>query len=312
MPDQLAYLLNYAVLAPSAHNAQPWRFRIDDRMVSFFKDVSRNRAIADPHGRETTIAVGAALLTFQVAISRFGIRHRVEIHDAGNPVALVVAGEGPVESYDPALFAGIVQRVTCRMGFDETPIPADLQKAMALDADVEGANLSLVLGDESKSSLAALIAEADRVQFSDSQFRQEHAKWVRNADAHDQVGTADEGAAGFFSTMFRSLGSGGSRAAKDEKLATDAPLLGVISTPGDDQDDWIKAGCALQRVLIRAAAAGFSSSMLNQPVEVASMRPAVSSAVGRRDYAQLIFRMGRAPRDIPHAPRRPVGEVLDA
>jgi len=318
LPEQLAYLLNYAVLAPSGHNSQPWRFRIDDQTVSFYKDMTRTRPVVDPHGRETTIAVGASLITFRVALSRFGIRHRMEIRDAGNPVAVVIAGEGPIEAYDEALFTGIMRRVTCRMGFDHTPVPADLQRAMVADAAAEGAALSLVVGDDGKQSLASLVSEANHIQFASPEFREEHAKWVRHTGSADRDGISEAStggaakATGLIATMLRTFRSGGSQAARDEKLAAESTILGVVSTPGDDQDDWIKAGMATQRILLRAAAAGFSSSMLNQPIEVATMRPAVASTVSRRDYPQMIFRMGHAPRDIPHAPRRPVGDVLDS
>ena len=35
---KLEFLLNYAVLAPSAHNTQPWRFRLVDDLVELYAD----------------------------------------------------------------------------------------------------------------------------------------------------------------------------------------------------------------------------------------------------------------------------------
>lgn len=43
-------LLRFAVLAPSGHNAQPWRFSIRQGSVDFFADRSRRLEVVDPFG----------------------------------------------------------------------------------------------------------------------------------------------------------------------------------------------------------------------------------------------------------------------
>ncbi|MFN9911868.1 MAG: nitroreductase family protein, partial [Pirellulaceae bacterium] len=41
MPDRLRFLLQYAVLAPSSHNTQPWKFRIESNRIDLFMDETR-------------------------------------------------------------------------------------------------------------------------------------------------------------------------------------------------------------------------------------------------------------------------------
>jgi hypothetical protein len=65
---------------------------------------------------------------------------------------------------------------------------------------------------------------------------------------------------------------GKGQAAKDEQLAAGSPVLAVLGTEGDSAVDWLTAGQALSRVLLRAAAEGVSSSFLNQPIEVEALR----------------------------------------
>ena len=37
--EQLKFLLNYAILAPSSHNTQPWLFKIvDDNMIELYAE----------------------------------------------------------------------------------------------------------------------------------------------------------------------------------------------------------------------------------------------------------------------------------
>lgn len=40
--EQLKFLLNYAILAPSSHNTQPWLFKIvDDNIIELYADRTR-------------------------------------------------------------------------------------------------------------------------------------------------------------------------------------------------------------------------------------------------------------------------------
>jgi len=39
--ERLEFLLRFAVLAPSSHNSQPWRFEIGEGAIKIFLDFSR-------------------------------------------------------------------------------------------------------------------------------------------------------------------------------------------------------------------------------------------------------------------------------
>src|SRR5690242_20340071 len=69
---KLQFLLHYAVLAPSTHNTQPWRFNIAHNTVELYVDYSRALPVADPQGREAVISCGAALFYLRAAIRYFG------------------------------------------------------------------------------------------------------------------------------------------------------------------------------------------------------------------------------------------------
>ncbi|MCY7390333.1 MAG: Tat pathway signal protein, partial [Leptolyngbyaceae cyanobacterium CAN_BIN12] len=45
---QLRELVRYATLAPSSHNTQCWKFRLDDRSISILPDLSRRCPVVDP------------------------------------------------------------------------------------------------------------------------------------------------------------------------------------------------------------------------------------------------------------------------
>lgn len=94
---------------------------------------------------------------------------------------------------------------------------------------------------------------------------------------------------------------------RSRKLALAAPLLAFVTTEDDTPAEWLRAGRALQRVLLGLTAAGVSASFLNQPVEVPELRAELRRQTGGR-VPQLLLRVGYGP-EVPATPRRPAAEV---
>jgi hypothetical protein len=98
-------------------------------------------------------------------------------------------------------------------------------------------------------------------------------------------------------------------AATHETLARGSPLLVVLSTTVDNNESWLATGQGLERLLLVAAASGFSASYLNQPIEVPELRRRLADDLGAARYPQLVLRIGRGPA-VPHSPRRSLTDVL--
>jgi hypothetical protein len=98
--------------------------------------------------------------------------------------------------------------------------------------------------------------------------------------------------------------------AKDRELADASPLLAVLGTDGDQLRDWLLAGQALDRVLLVACRHGLQASYLNQPIQVASLRPKLQNLAGG-DFPQILLRLGHPVDVVPTAPRRDVAEVIE-
>jgi hypothetical protein len=110
--------------------------------------------------------------------------------------------------------------------------------------------------------------------------------------------------------VVRTFDLGKGQAAKDRELAEHSPLLSVLGTDGDSPREWLTAGQALERILLRACSHGLTSSFLNQPIEVEAIRPRLAAAIasaGRQ--LQLVLRFGYGP-DLPPTPRETVANLL--
>ena len=190
----------------------------------------------------------------------------------------------------------------------------DLIRELAEEAETEGAWLA-VLRDDARAELARLVAEADRMQMHDPSFRRELAVWVHGDrdGSHDGMPGHALGLPGVLKRVgplaIRTFDLGKGAAAHDEKLIEASPLLAVLGTDGDTTRDRLAAGEALSHVLLRATQDDVDASFLNQPIEVAELRPKVAELAGRAGVPQLVLRLGRGPEAKP-TPRRPVGEIL--
>ena len=324
--EQARFAVACAILAPSSHNTQPWKFVLVDDGLLVVADRSRSLPVIDPFDRELIISCGAALFNLRVVFARFGVPVEVTTFpQVGDPdvvarVAFVAAGAAPAAGAAAAdlgkLFDAIPLRATNRRPYVEEPLPAELLDGLRTASAVEGIELRLIDALADRERLAALVADADRRQFGDAHFRRELASWIHPSRSHDGMPADSQGirqltdaATPVVAMAIRTFDLGGGVAASHERLARGSPLIAVLSTEVDDNEAWLLTGQALERVLLVAAKAGCSASYLNQPIEVPELRARLAAETGAAKYPQLVLRIGRGPV-VPHAPRRPLEEVL--
>lgn len=316
--DRLEYLLQYAILAPSPHNTQPWLFRINASDVEVHADPRRRLRCADPQGRQMSIACGAALFNLRVAAEYFGQSYRVELcPEPGEPMLLArltIHAGGETSSEDIILFHAIVERHTNREAFQPQPVPEAVFGELMEAASVEGASLTQV-DEGARVQVSQWIAEADRRQWADRAFRKELAQWVRTDAEHqaDGIPTRELGVQDWLAfagpAIVRTFNRGNDQAARDADIALRSPTLAVLATDGDDPGEWLRAGQALERVLLVAQSEGVAVSYLNQPLELEDLRGGVASVCGGKTFPQILLRLGEGP-SVPPTPRRDVHGLL--
>src|SRR5512134_2886594 len=76
--EVMTFLVRYAVLAPSGHNTQPWRFAVGEEGIAVFADYTRRLPVTDPDNRELQMSIGAAVMNLRVAAQHFGFGCRVD------------------------------------------------------------------------------------------------------------------------------------------------------------------------------------------------------------------------------------------
>jgi hypothetical protein len=316
--ERLRFLLSYAVLAPSKHNAQPWLFEIEGDELRLYGDHRRSLHVVDPSDRQKAIGCGAAIFNLRVAAAHFGYATSVEV-TAGSRRDGLLARARLEERRPPtpemeALFRAIPRRRTNRLPLDSRDPPRGLVATLAREAGLEEAALRPVEEHE-RPVMADLIAEGDRRQWKDSRFRAELAAWSRTNGSRRQDGMPGyahglSDALSYLRPLVARLADAGPvEADRDRRRALGTRSLLLLETHGDAPADWLAAGQALERVLLRATADGLYASYFGAPVELPELRLHLRAALGERGYPQLVFRLGYG-LEVKPTPRRPVQAVL--
>lgn len=310
--SMLAALVRYAVMAPSSHNSQPWRFRIQGDRIELSADRDRRLPIADPEDRELHISLGCALENLLIAIERNGFGHEVEyrIDDEGETVTAVVhlsdVGE-PAPFRPRELFDAIEHRRTSHGIYQERPVDAvalaSLQ-ACRIDDDME---LHLVTDRSVLDEVESMVATADAVQFANPAFRDELAHWV---------GEGAFGASWFIAKMgqlaIAHLNLGGRFARRDAERFSSAPVFGLIVARQDDHRTHMRVGQMFERIYLTATARGLGLQPMSQLAEVQDIRAELVDLVAGSGWiAQQPFRLGYPSETEKRTPRRPLDAVVD-
>jgi len=224
--------------------------------------------------------------------------------------------KAPVTAMERRMLAALPHRHTHRGAFDPGGVPATLLAGLQHDALAEGATLALIDSPGKYAKLAALAAEATRMQALNPAAREEILRWSRapGSPARDGVPAAAFAPAG--------AAVSGRLAPRDFDLGRHLGLLpgpgpdgpppaatAVLVTLGDSRADWLRAGQALHRVLAHAATAWVSASLHTQPLEVPAIRDLIRVRLALPGVAQMLLQFGPA-RSGMASPRRPVPDLL--
>ncbi|WP_214108657.1 Acg family FMN-binding oxidoreductase [Acrocarpospora catenulata] len=288
-------LLVAAGEAPSVLNTQPWRFRVVRReYVELYADQDRRLTVLDPRGRSLHVSCGAALLNMRLAIRQAGYHPLVWLRPSPDAqpdllAAIRLRQTEPARTRERELYAAIPARRTNREPYTGDPVPPDLMADMKIAASREGAAL-IFLSREAVSSMLEYVAMAEDELAHSLDYLAELTKWSLPDYVRGPMPVDDP-------PLTRALGK------RDRMAEFEArPQLAVLTTPGDRAADWLRAGQALERVLLVATAGGLATSFLNQPLDVRDMRRHTDPR-HRRGHPQMIIRFGYGP-PVGRAPRR--------
>lgn len=315
--EEREVLVRAAILAPSMHNTQPWRFRFRGRTVEVHRDPKFELPVEDPERRMLLISTGAAVFNLRVAAARLGYDTAVALHDA---VAGTLAAELELSKLTDAdaaetlaeLYPYVARRRTSRAPFTDQPVPLPMRMTLVSAAADEGAMLEWVVEPSRREWLLKLTAEANLHESSDPERVAERRRWVGGVRDRDGVPSASLGPRPRQRPApVRDLAVDRDDRARPSERFEEESALAVLATRYDTPRAWLQAGQALERILLTATRHGVASSLLNQAVEHSDLRWLIRDPLTGWSEPQVVLRLGYGP-DAPPTPRRPAEEFIDA
>ena len=316
------YLIEVAARAPSVHNTQPWRFKVTEHEVELYAD-TRRQLLEDPAGREMIISCGAALFGLRLAIRSLGYQPAVELlpEPSRRLLARVRPGRpAAMTSDERAMLQAVPHRHTHRGPFEPGSLPNGLLARLRDDVTAEGATLAVVDRGPVYQKLTGILAAWSRsrdlypTSRAGVQSRAETDRWTRQVGGQARDGVP---ASAFPAVTSREPGRLPER---DFDLGRGwglvpsgggpAPVTAIMVTPIDDEESWLRAGQALQRLLLRAAARWVFASLQTEPLQATSVRAQLRSGLPLEGTPQMLLQLGVARATRPTA-RRPAGELAE-
>ncbi|QEA38290.1 Tat pathway signal protein [Pistricoccus aurantiacus] len=313
----LKEIVRYATLAPSGHNTQCWRFRIENRAIAILPDLSRRTPVVDPDDHHLHVSLGCATENLAQAARAFGFMGN-GVFSAASDGAITVPLERSRAQESP-LFKAIPHRQCTRSDFDGKPL--SLEELHRLEAAGTGHGVALLMLTEREAMEKVLeyVVQGNRMQVDNPNFVRELERWIRFSDG-EAIRTGDGLPARVTGSppaprwlgrlLFRAFFRAKPENDKYARHIRSSAGIAVFVSNRDDKAHWIEAGRCYQRFALQATALGIRNAFINQPVEEAGLRPEFAKALGLGDgRPDLVVRFGRG-REMPKSLRRPVEAVL--
>ncbi|MES5819813.1 nitroreductase [Streptomyces sp. RG80] len=320
-PTHATALIAAATAAPSLHNSQPWRFRYRgaDRSVELRADLDRAMPRTDPDGRALHLGCGAALFNLRVAGAHFGERADTRLlPDPAEPVLLATVRLTDTDAPDhdlARLFPAVARRHTSRHPFEQRSIPVAIETELREAAELEGARL-LFPDPWHVESLLDHVRDVEGRDLLDADRLEDVRRWTR-------IGREESEAAvdGILDTAFGPRKQGGRAPVRDfagrravpgrpAAVFENAPRLALLGTAADHPADWLRAGQAMERVLLLATHHGLATSLTSHALEHKDLRELARDPGSTMGFVQMVLRLGYGPTGAT-TPRRPLEQVLE-
>lgn len=322
--DVSRQVVEFAVRAPSVHNTQPWRFVATATGLDLYADRSRQLAALDPGGRQLTISCGAALGMARLATCALGYSCTVELlpeEDLDHLARLTIGDPVSPPEDVVTLVRQAGRRRTVRDRFDPVPLTSAARTVLERETGEGGAWLQWLDSVPERIALAVLTDRADRIQQADPAFRAEIVRWRRpDETASDGIIPAalpelpgllrasDVPLREFLPTRSDLADSADPQ---HRPMPAERPDLALVCTRHDGPTDWLRAGEALARVLLRAASLDIAASPLGQALDLSWTRRRLRTELALTGHPQVALRLGHAHLAGHPTPRRPLSEVLE-
>lgn len=318
-PD-IKTIIEYAAMAPSAHNTQPWKFKVQGHFIKLIPDYSKVLPVSDADHHELFISLGCALENLVIASSQLGYNSNImyDLTDGAEEILIHLFEDGLISGH--RLFESIPERHVNRSNFLNAEIPIEALQQLHKVSASDNVSVSMIINKDLKHKVAELLKKAAFVQFKRKEYKKELLHWIRfNEKAalnhKDGLRYASMGlpevnpVIGDF--LFTHFATPGGEAKKAELLADESPALVVFASAENSKKNWISLGRSFERFALAATRYGIAHAHMNMICEEAELRNELKQMISIKEEPLLLIRIGYSDKIMPSSYRHEINELVE-
>ncbi len=315
--DQLRFFIKFAVLAPSGHNSQPWKFNVNDNSIAILIDQARSLSKSDPFQRQLYLSLGCALKNILIAADYYGFEIAVDYQESNDQVAKITfkKKQNQIISENHLVFSIPNRRTNRNKYLQEIPnenfiswLKTNSNDELQIDFIAEKSML-LQIAD---LSVGALIETMDNPNFRD-----ELSQYLKSNFTNSKIGMP-----GFShgipaaisliaSPLIRRINLNRVSIKKDAELLNKfTPSFVVVSSKNDHKNDWLKVGQIYQHIALEAEKNNLKTALLAAPIQNENYNSKLQQLLKLKHRPQLLFRLGYCESNMRPTPRLSSSEVI--
>jgi hypothetical protein len=326
--EKIKFLLQYAILAPSTHNSQPWLFKIKEGFCEVYYDKNLRLPYADPEGRDLFISVGCAIENLIIASKYLDVFESIAFdhYVDDNPIAIVKFKNLNTKKLQPnlnfkPLTETILKRINARGIFqnkkvDQEIINSILSRIKNDNYLLDQIDVKFINSKEKIKKIASLTAQGIQKAYKDPLFRKEMSKWL-----HNSMTSKKEGLPGYalkvsmilsfiLPTLVRFKDLGNLLGKLNKKSINSAPLVCIINTSNENPYTWLQVGRLAERLMLEFNKHLYQTSIFVAAIEMGDSQKEVQNLLKTNKKPQFLFVVGQIDSLHRKTPRVPLKAKL--
>lgn len=321
--DTIRFLLSFAILAPSSHNAQPWLFKIQNDTLEILENSNRHLIKSDKDKRMLYIALGATLANLKLAADAYGINYSIKYHMPKPSLAMVTINFKNLSIKNienEAILQAIKDRSSYRAKFSNKKINEDIIKNVLKNQKYNSIFIQIFSDSSDKKTIASIVGAGMKDKMSDKSFRQELASWLRYNYTNKKDGMPGFGheMSLFLSIIapwiLRFIDVSKVEEQKAIKRVNAFPKIAIISSRKDNPAEWIAVGEMLEEFIVKMELYSIKTSIMVAGIESQNARKKLEyflfKKTNQNSLPQILFGFGYPTKTVSHSPRLSVSDVL--
>ncbi|HEX5430090.1 MAG TPA: hypothetical protein VFX17_03390 [Patescibacteria group bacterium] len=314
---KLLFLLKYASIAPSSHNTQPWRLRINSNTIEIKPEFKRRLVYSDSKDRQLYLSLGTCIENLLLASKAYGFTFDLQIkNDESSVYALISYSNLQLNLIDYTTLESIIARASNRELFEDRPVPDEFVEKLKLIAGSK-AEISFVTDQAQRTKIIDVVGTSIQDAFLDKQFTNELSGWIKPSLKKYQLGMPGYNVGIPWPLSFvmpwviGHVKMDKTQRKMDEAPLRAAPMFVLLSNDSDEPTSWIQVGQVFEEIAVEADKIGLKIGIQGAPIEIGDHYKTLGQLFGAKGRPMIFFRIGFTSKNKPKSPRLLVNQLIE-